>query len=254
MTEERQKVFGFYLPTGADSVLFKQTVLAYITVVFLTIIYIAFILPRFSDIANLTIEVNKLQSKVDAINKTIDALDTFKTQVGEKGKDSTFRAIPASFDPGYILLSLRKLALDNQVSLTNYSLAGGKTTESGDNKKKNTTVLVSHIVKVEISGSPLNLINFVESLDKYLPIASVTNLSISEVSKILFKTTNEAKLTMELTYYHLPVAEVGASGIGGKYIDLKDLDMIRAMNSFSRLEEFTTIPSGGELKQELFAF
>lgn len=254
MAEERQKVFGFYLPTGADSTLFKQSVLAYISVVFLAVVYVAFVIPKFSDIANLTIEVNKLQSKVDSINKTIDALDSFKTQVGEKGKDSTFRAIPASFDPGYILLSLRKLALDNGVGLTNYSLAGGKTTQSEDIKKKNTTILVSHVVKVEISGSPLNLINFVESLDKYLPIASVTNLSISEVSKILFKTTNEAKLTMELTYYHLPVAEVGVAGIGGKYIDLKDLDTIRAMNSFSRLEETVTTPSEGESKQDLFAF
>lgn len=254
MAEDRQKVFGFYLPAGADGELFKQTVLAYITVVFLGIIYVAFIIPRFADITSLTVEVNKLQTKVDSINKTIDALDTFKSQVGEKGTESAFKAIPASFDPGYILLSLRKMAMDNQVSLTNYSLAGGKTTDSVDSKQKTNATLISHIVKVEISGSPLNLINFVESLDKYLPIASVTNLSISEVSKILFKTTNEAKLTMELTYYHLPVVSGGAQGIEGKYIDLKDLDMIRAMNSYSTLDSTSIATSTGQTKQDLFEF
>ena len=249
----QQKVFGFYLPAGADGELFKQTVLAYITAALLGIIFLIFVMPKFAELAIVTNEVSNLRKKVNTMNKTLDALDSFKSNVSEESIKSTFRAVPLSFDPGYILLSLRKIAQDNKVSIVNYSLSGGKTTED-DTKKPVTSKIgiVRHTVKVEIAGSPINLISFVENLDKYLPVASVSNLSISEVSKILFKVTADSKLSMELTYYHLPISVDGKSSIEGKYLDLKDLDMIRTISTYSKLEDSFISTQAGEFKSNLF--
>lgn len=251
--EDRQKVFGFYLPSGADAELFKQSVLAYITAIFLGLIFLIFIFPKFADLTVVSNEVSNLRKKVNTMNKTLDALDSFKANVPESSINSVYKAIPLSFDPGYILLSLRKLAQDNKVSLTNYSLSGGKTIEEEKKPVKNSNIgVVRHLIKLEISGSPLNLISFVENLDKYLPVASVSNLSISEVSKILFKTTADSKLSMELTYYHLPILVDGKSSIEGKYLDLKDLDMIRTISSYSKLEDSFVSTQSGEVKENLF--
>jgi len=250
--EDKQKVFGFYLPSGADAELFKQSVLAYITAIFLGLIFLIFIFPKFSDLTVISNEVSNLRKKVNTMNKTLDALDSFKANVPESSINTVFKAIPLSFDPGYILLSLRKLAQDNKVSLTNYSLSGGKTIEEDKKVVKNNIGVARHLIKLEISGSPLNLISFVENLDKYLPVASVSNLSISEVSKILFKTTADSKLSMELTYYHLPVSIDGKSSIEGKYLDLKDLDMIRTISSYSKLEDSFVSTQSSEIKQNLF--
>ena len=61
--EDNQKVFGFYLPSGADAALFKQTVLAYITAFFFGLVFVIFLLPRFADLAIISNEVTNLKKK-----------------------------------------------------------------------------------------------------------------------------------------------------------------------------------------------
>lgn len=251
--EGGEKVFGFVLPAGVDGELVRQTVLTYLAVVFMMMIFLLFILPRFADLAVIGNKVNDLVKREETLTKAQSNLDDFKTNVDPVSRDLVFLAIPARFDPGLILLSLRKLAADNNVNLMNYTLGGGKVTEAGSDKGDQ---LVTHVVNVTISGPAPALINFVNGLDHYLPLVSVTDLSISEVSKILTQTAAELKLELSLAYYHLPVVVKAAETLEGKEISESDKQLILSLLSFNRLQvtPAASAPAPGSGNEKLFGF
>lgn len=249
-----EKVFGFILPTGANGQLVKQTVMAFLMAGFLLSLFVFFIAPRFAELAAEAKKVKDLETKSGDLTKSLDALDGFSQNVGGLARESVYLAVPTKFDPGYILLSLRKLALENQVSLVTYSLAGGELKEAAD--KKSVAGAVPHLVKVEISGIPLNLINFVDTLDHYLPIVSVADLSISEVSQVITSGTNDSKLTMSLNFYHMPLSLASADLLMGKLLSEKDIDTINSLSRYKRLGSSSSgvgVPAGSG-KENIFGF
>ena len=249
-----EKVFGFILPTGTNGRLVKQTVMAFLMAGFLLSLFVFFIAPRFSELAVETKKVKDLEMKSDNLTKSLDALDNFRQNVSSLARESVYLAVPTKFDPGYILLSLRKLASENQVSLVTYSLAGGELKNIPD--KKAVVGAVPHLVKVEISGTPLNLINFVDTLDHYLPIVSVAELSISEVSQVITSGANYSKLTMSLNFYHMPLSMASAELLTGKLLTQKDIDTIKSLTKYKRLGSSSSgvgVPAGSG-KENIFGF
>lgn len=247
-----EKVFGFVLPVGANGQLVKQSVVAFLTAGFLLTLFVFFVGPRFAEIAIESKKVKDLEAKSSNLTKTLDALDSFSQNISNSTREGVYLAIPTRFDPGYILLSLKKLASENQVSLVRYSLAGGELKEVVE--KKPVSGAVPHLVKVEISGIPLNLINFVDSLDHYLPIASVADLSISEVSQVIASGSNDSRLTMSLNFYHMPLSVVSPESLSGKLLTQKDIDNINSLIKYKRLGTFSTgtgLPTGSG-KENIF--
>lgn len=238
-----EKVFGFVLPAGSSGELVKQSVVAVMTALFLLTVFFLFVFPRLADLVTASKKVSDLEAANNNLTKTLDALDSFKQNVSDSAKDSVYLAVPTKFDPGYILLSLRKLASENQVNLVSYNLAGG---ELKDVIVKDVGGAIPHLVKLEISGSPLNLISFVDTLDRYLPIASVSELSISEISKVIISGGADSKLSMSLNFYHLPLSTVSADSLSGKFLTQKDLDNINSLSSYKRLGTFSSggVPAG----------
>lgn len=239
-----EKVFGFVLPAGTSGELVKQTVISILTALFVLTVFLLFVLPRFADLITAANKVKDLEKTESGLTQTLDALDSFKQNVSDSAKESVFLAIPTKFDPGYILLSLRKLASENRVSLVTYNLVGGELTQK---TAKTATPATPHLVRLEISGPPLNLISFVDSLDHYLPIASVSELSISEISKVIIAGTADSKLSMSLNFYHMPLAPATAESLSGKLLTQKDLDNINLLSSYKRLGTFSTgggVPAG----------
>lgn len=249
-----EKVFGFVLPVGSSGELVKQTVMAILTALFLLTLFVFFVFPRFSELTAESRKVRDLAKKSENLTKTLDALDSFKQNISDSAKESVYLAIPTKFDPGYILLSLRKLVAENQVNLVTYTLAGGELKEAAI--KSVATGPVQHLVELEIAGLPANLINFVDSLDRYLPIVTVDDLSISEVSRVVLAGGNDAKLSMSLTFYHMPLVSVTAESLSGKFLTEKDLSLISSLATYTRLGSFSTgggVPAGAG-KENIFGF
>ncbi len=236
-----EKVFGFVLPIGTNGELVKQTVISILTALFLLTIFLLFVLPRFADLVSASNKVKNLEKTNTNLTKTLDALDSFKQGVSTSVKESVFLAIPTKFDPGYILLSLRKLASDNQVNLVTYSLVGGEIKET---TVKTAGPATPHLVRLEISGSPLGLISFIDSLDHYLPIASISELSISEISRVVIAGATDSKLSMSLNFYHMPLSTATADSLSDKYLTQKDLDNINLISTYKRLGTSSS-PGGG---------
>ncbi|OGD71185.1 hypothetical protein A3A84_02275 [Candidatus Collierbacteria bacterium RIFCSPLOWO2_01_FULL_50_23] len=238
-----EKVFGFVIPVGSNGELIKQSIVAVMTALFLVTVLFLFVFPRFADLVTASKKVSDLEAANNNLAKTLDALDSFKQNVNDLARESVYLAIPNKFDPGYILLSLRKLASENQVNLVTYNLAGGELKET---IVKNVGAAIPHSVRLEISGSPLNLINFVDTLDRYLPIASVSELLISEISKVILSGASDSKLSMSLNFYHMPLSIVTADSLSGKFLTQRDLDNINSLSSYKRLGTFSSggVPAG----------
>lgn len=234
MTQEKKpynNFFGFKIPTGADGELLKQTFLSYLSGVFLLVIFLVFILPRFADVATTKAKIKEIRTSIDRITKTLDSLDNFKNNIDENTLASVDMAMPESFDPGYILLSLKKLTSNSSISLVSYTLGGGKLT--GDEKIGS---VVPHRVNIDIEGTPSSVISFLDALAVNMPIVTVNDLSISEVGKILASSADLIKLSMELSYYHLPAEEKPATTLEGKYLTQEDFDTIERISKYGRLD------------------
>ncbi len=235
-----QKLFGFILPVGLDAELIKQSVLAGLTAIFLLSIFLFLVLPRFTDLAAAQKRVSDLEKNVNSLNRALAVLDDFRDDVSLNTKESVYLAIPTRFDPGYILLALRQLALENRVNIVSYSLGGGEVSKEAAATKGN---LTTHQVRLEISGSPVNLIGFVDSIDSYLPVASVSELALSEVGKIFTSGGGESKLNLILTYYHKPSPPVPAGFLLANFLTPDEFSTITALTAFKRLG--TVTPSEG---------
>lgn len=231
-----QKLFGFVLPVGLDAELIKQSVLAGLTAVFLLSIFLFLVLPRFTDLAAAQKRVADLEKNVNSLNRALAVLDDFRDDVSLNTKESVYLAIPTRFDPGYILLALRQLALENRVNIVSYSLGGGEVAKEEATKGNLTT----HQVRLEISGSPVNLIGFVDSLDSHLPVASVSELALSEVGKIFTSGGGESRLNLTLTYYHKPAPPVLPGFLLANFLTPDEFSTITALTAFKRLGTVTS--------------
>jgi len=69
--DDRQKVFGFVLPVGSDGELIKQTILTYLGVGLMIIVFIVFLLPRLSELVTSSSAVDELHKKEVLIKKEI---------------------------------------------------------------------------------------------------------------------------------------------------------------------------------------
>ncbi len=249
--DDKQKVFGFVLPAGVDGELIKQSILTYLGVALIVTVFLFFVLPRLADLGAVALTVAGLQKNEESLKANLGALDAFKTQVDSDARNLVYLAIPARFDPGLILLSLRKLTADNHVNLISYSLGGGQV--SGGVEKA-TNDLADHKVNISISGPAANLVNFVDGLDKYLPIVTVTNLSLSEVSKLLTQTSADLKLELELNYYHLPLVADPSAVLSSKPLQKKDLDLIQSLSGYTHLTAIPASAGSGTGRTRLFEF
>lgn len=234
-----QKLFGFVLPVGLDVELIKQSVLAGLTAFSLLTVFVFFVIPKFADLVVAQKRVSDLEKSVNSLTRSLYALDDFRSDISLNAKESVYLAIPTRFDPGYILLALRQLASENRVNIVSYSLGGGEVGKEEVAKGSLTT----HQVRLEISGSPVNLIGFVDNLDNYLPAASVSELALSEVGKILTSGGGESKLNLVLTYYHKPSPPVPAGFLLTNFLTPDEFSTITALTAFKRLG--TVTPSGG---------
>mgnify|MGYP001569069691 FL=1 len=234
-----QKLFGFVLPVGLDAELIRQSVFSGLTVIFLLSIFLLLVLPRFADLAVAQKRVFDLEKGVNGLNRALAVLDDFRDDISINARESVYLAIPTRFDPGYILLALRQLVLENKVTIISYSLGGGEVGK----EVAVTGNLITHQVRLEISGSPVNLIGFVDNLDSYLPVASVAELSLSEVGKIFTSGGGESRLSLTLTYYHKPSPPVPAGFLLSNFLTPDEFSMIASLTAFKRLG--TVTPSEG---------
>lgn len=249
---DQVRVFGFVIPSGVDAALLKQTMLSVLTVVFLAMAFILFVYPRFADLNRVSEQVAQLEKRKTDYTRTLLELDNFSTRVSETDLANIYSAIPASFDPGLILMSLRQIAFDNGVNIASYEISGGKIDNSASESAKPVNGVVQQKVKLELDGASDKLLNYVDRLDRYLPVVAVSNLSISEISKVA-SSNGQSRLALELTYYFMPTVSKTGVGISGKYLTDTDYNFVKSLMEYNHLSSGKELPVyNGPEKESLF--
>lgn len=196
-----KKVLGVLLPDWIEEGVLKGLVYSFLGLAAAILVSILFVWPRFSDLYREEKELKRLEKSLSGLLRSVDSVQKFEVDLGEEELLPLSLAVPKVFDPGLILSSLRQVSNSAGVIIESYELDKGtlevETDEKIDNLKK-------HKVKLKLVGDSGRLVRFIDLLNNSLPISVISDLSLSEVSK-LFSLQGLSQLEMELTYFEMGI-------------------------------------------------
>ncbi len=219
---KRKKVFGMILPEWMDEEVLKKLVYSVLGLVFALLMSLMFIWPRFSEVINKEKKVAIKEETRDELLGAVSRLDEMDLVNDVAGVERLELAIPGSFRPDYILVSLKDLSRKSLVSIESYVFEGGgivsgseeETEESSAQSgvEKKSEKVKGHKVNLSIAGLSSNLIKFINNLENTLPFSTVADMSISQISRVI-SSEDMSRLEMKLEFYELPEVAVGIESI-----------------------------------------
>ncbi len=215
---ERKKLFGMVLPEWMDEEVLKKLTYSILGLIFALLVSMLFIWPKFSDVVTKEKKVKIKEETYEGLLAAVGRLDRVDLVNDTSGVERLELAIPGSFRPDYILVSLKDLSRKSLVSMESYVFEGGGVVSEDEEEKKSVKEEVKvvkvkgHEVSLNVSGMSSNLIKFLNSLDGSLPFSTVADMSISQVSRVI-SSQDVSRLEMKLEFYELPKIEVGTESI-----------------------------------------
>ena len=212
-----KKIFGILLPEWVDEEALRKLVYSFLGLVVAILVSILFVWPRFADLYKEEKDLKKLENSLEVLSGSVDRVQEFENNLGEDELSILSLAVPKTFDPGIILSSLRQISASTGVIIESYELSKGVGEIDVDKKiqiKDGMVNLNKHRVMLKLVGSSDRLIRFIDLLGKSLPVSIISELSLSEISK-LFTIQGLSQLEMEITYFESDLAEVSLDKVVG---------------------------------------
>jgi len=221
--------------------LIHKTVLTYVAVIFMGMVFFIMFIPRLDSLKRIGREIEKQQTKRDDLRLSLSILDEFSSQVGRDGENLIFMTLPSEFDPGLVLADLRALSDEVGVVISSYSLTGGELsgekTETDDNLGRGDvgTSLKRSSFSLGISGEPLALFAFIKALEENMPLVEMTDIQMSELSTAFFQTDkNLINMSLGLNYFYLPYETVDKYNSLSELIDETDMMVFEGLKRFRK--------------------
>lgn len=214
----RKKLFGMVLPEWMDEMVLKNLTYSILGLIFALLVSMLFIWPRFEDLVSQKRKVDNKEKQEEVLSLAVKRLDEMSLVNDEVGVERLKLAIPFNFRPDYILVSLKDLSRSAGVAIEAYVFESGGVVDEEETVKKEKQEdngrVKNHEVSLTVSGLPENLVEFVESLEKSLPFSSITDMSMSQVSRVIIS-QDVSKLEMKIEFYELVVGQVETESIVG---------------------------------------
>jgi len=241
MTERQEnygtkKIFGVLLPDWVDEEVLKKLVYSFLGLVVAVLVSSLFVWPRFGDLYKEERELTRLEKSLEVLSKSMDQVENFGENLGREEMAVLEMAAPKVFDPGLILSGLRQVSADAGVSLEAYDMEKGVVEMEADEvvgSKSDLVTLKKHKVNLRLVGKSDRLVRFIDLMGRSLPISVISNLSLSEVSK-LFTQQGLSQLEMEVTYFESRLAGVSLDKVVG-FTD-EDKQLLDEIMLYSRPE------------------
>lgn len=198
-----KKIFGILLPDWVDEEALKKLIYSSLGLVVAVLVSILFVWPRFADLYKEEKELSKSETSLKVLSESASNVQDFGVNLGEEQLSALRLAVPDTFDPGMILSSLRQIGFKTGVTFQSYELGKGIVDVEMGNKvglKAGEVSLKKHKINLKLVGVADNLIEFIDLLGTSVPVSVISELSLSEISK-LFTVQGLSELTMELTYF-----------------------------------------------------
>jgi hypothetical protein len=237
---------GIQISTGdINEELIKRTVLVYMGVLFLVLIAVGFVMPWFGEVTKIKTEFVKTEARTKEMSQGLELLDSISGTITNTDQELLGKIMPLVFDPGRILGSLRSLSQSAGVNIVDYSLAGGSL-EEGDAKKS--TTLNSTRLKVKVAGTTASVMSFMKMVEESAPLASVAEVSVGEVAKLIGGNGGMTNLSLTVDYYSLPIGTTDKLAMNKFIINEKDLATLTILKSYQQIpiSNAVSVPGGNQ--------
>ena len=203
-----KKYFGFVLPDFIDEKQVNMTVGYVLVSLVMVFVLLLVVNPNTERVESQRNTVKTEQQKLDKLKESRDSLDRMSEAIGAN-VGTVFKAMPLTYSPEDAIYQLRRVAVTAGVSLLEYSLPAGvildeeKTTQiSGSGGEAATIRFQSFPVNLTVSGNIERILDFINRVEKSLPIGFVSDLNIKEIAEISRRATGkEINLKLQIVYY-----------------------------------------------------
>jgi len=216
VSKHYKKIFGLMLPGWMNERLFVHLIINFFASFALVIISTFVIVPNFDRINTQRKEQKKLIDQEKKLAASLENLDEFNRRVSPQSIEAVYLSMPTKYEPEKILSSIRGMTGSLSLNIMEYTLGGGsvkdeEVSDKSEKKGENAPLTFTKIpLKITLSGEPSNLVEFVDRFEESLPYGVITNLSMSEISKLLNNKTI-TKLELEISYFIAKAEKINLS-------------------------------------------
>jgi len=206
-----KKVFGFILPEWVD----EKTVNKFVGYVLVSLVMVFTLLllvkPNMENAKKLESQYKTESSRLESMRNSKKSLDSLFQTVSNNEQKMVFRAMPLNYSPEEAVYAFRRVANEVGVSIAEYSLPEGVVFEEVAKeftgkafKDQNTSIdYKTFVIQVTVNGQIGEILNFIDRVQKSLPLGFVSDLQIQEVVKAaeLKKSQSVVSLKLSVQYY-----------------------------------------------------
>jgi len=253
-----KKIFGLVMPDWVSESVVKNIVIGLLSVVAMLMVLILSVWPNLGVIKSKEIELKSGQDALALLKKSKDGMDRLVSDLTESDQQRILSAIPQRYSPDGAIYNLRRISAETGVSIVSYTLpsgvildTAGGTPTGGD--KDGMVIFTSFPVKITVAAQVESLIKFIALVESSLPIGTVSDLSLQEVSK-LSRTAGDktVQLALELTFFQATLGKTNINKLEPLSEDdlklandLRNYNLLTVAESQSGLEtESSTVGSG----------
>lgn len=257
-----KKYFGFVLPDFIDEKQINTTVGYVLVALVMTFVLLLVVNPNTDRVQVGKKQVAEEQAKLAKLKQSRDSLNKMSESIGSN-TETIFKAMPLTYSPEEAIFQLRRVAVLAGVSLLEYSLPAGVILdqEKAVIATANQSAAIrfqSFPVKLTVSGSISRILDFINRVEKSLPIGFVADLNIKEITEISRKNAGqEVNLKLEVAYYQ-PVFLKAFNLSNLETLTQEDIELARELKTYSGVVDnfmdltFEATVSGQSVNTNLF--
>lgn len=238
-----KKIFGFILPDWVDERMVNMTVGYFFVGLVMIFALILFVRPEADTVSGLEAQYKRDATRLTNLNESRDSLNKLLQQVPTTEQDAVFRAMPIDYSPDLAVSTMRKVALSTGVSIVDYSLPQGNVFEEGNQEftggggsnsgKDNSTSIIfgNSIIQVTVQGDVDRILAFVDSLEKSLPLAFVSDLGIQQAVRVSLGNSTKVNLKLQVKYYRPMPKQFNVAEL--KNFSKTELDLVKELAGYA---------------------
>ena len=238
-----KKIFGFVMPDWVNESVVKNIVIGLLSIVAMLMVLILIVWPNLEVLKSKEAGLKSDKDSLALLKKSKDGMDRLISDLTESDQQRILSAIPQRYSPDGAIYNLRRISAETGVSIVSYTLPSGVILDTasslGGDDKGDMVNFASFPVKITVAAPVESLLKFIALVESSLPIGTVSDLSLQEVSR-LSRTAGDktVQLALEITFFQATLGKTNINKL--EPLSEDDLKLANDLRSYNLL----TVPEG----------
>ncbi|HCQ31167.1 TPA: hypothetical protein DIU27_02135 [Candidatus Collierbacteria bacterium] len=231
-----KKIFGFVMPDWVNEETVKNLVIGLLSMAVMLMVLIFVVWPNLEVVKSREADLKSSKASLEVLKMSKAGVDRLATDLSDTDQQRILLAIPQQYSPDGAIYNLRRISAETGVSIVSYTLPSGVILDTMDTPISGPeTDMVSFVafpVKLMVAAPVESLLKFVAMLEASLPVGTVSDLNLQEVSK-LSRTAGDktVQMAMEIKYYEATLRRVNINKV--KAFTENDLKLANSLRDYS---------------------